>query len=233
MVPYQRTRELVNAAVPQHVEAWAGIIGLKSADVRVAQFREDITEALHACMRAHEAAPYRSRWSDVRTDFMRVAEAARAVTRDLRNLRAAFDALPPATIWLRDPEPLFRHLPLQSVSELEALANEASQHAEACRLSDKDGRPELVAFATLAAVLVQAFQRATGAATVDSAGLVTLVDAILPVARDIAEQATRRRLEEPNSEDARRKYLKRMAPERLRKFAKMSGRVDKTSTSKR
>jgi hypothetical protein len=90
-----------------------------------------------------------------------------------------------------------------------------------------------VAFATLAAVLAQAFQRATGAATVDSADLATLVDAILPVARDIAEQATRRRLEEPNSEDARRKYLKRMAPERLRKFAKMSGRVDKTSTSKR
>src|SRR5262249_29136300 len=56
--------------------------------------------------------------------------ACRAVTRDLRNLRAAFDALPPATIWLRDPEPLFRHLPLQSVSELEALASEANQHAE-------------------------------------------------------------------------------------------------------
>ena len=89
MVPYQRARELVNAAVPQHVEAWAGIIGLKSPDVRFTQFREDITEALHACMRAHEAAPHRSRWSDVRTDFMRVADAARAVTRDLRNLRAA------------------------------------------------------------------------------------------------------------------------------------------------
>src|SRR5262249_51407979 len=122
VVPYQRARELVNAAVPQHVEAWAGIIGLKSADGRfqrtepmfnvppavpatvavlvlvhalIAQFRDDITEALHACMRAHEAAPYRSRWSDVRTDFVRVAEAARAVTRDLRNLRAGFDALPP------------------------------------------------------------------------------------------------------------------------------------------
>jgi hypothetical protein len=152
-------------------------------------------------MRAHVAAPYRSRWSDIRTDFMRVAEEARAVARVLRNLRAAFDALPPPLIWLRDPEPMFKHLPLQSVSNLEALASEADEQAEACKLSDKGSRPKMVTFATLAAILAQALEHATGAAAVDSTDFVPLVDAILPAARDIAEQATGRRLEEPNSQD--------------------------------
>jgi hypothetical protein len=206
---------------------------LQSTDAPFAQFLEDVTEALHACMRAHIATPYRSRWSDFRTDFMRVAEAARAVARNLDNLRAAFRALPPTAIWLRDPEPMFKHLPLQSTSDLEALANEANQQAEACKLSDKGSRPEMVAFATLAAVLAQAFEHATGEAAVGSAGFVALVDAVLPVARDIGEKATGRRLQEPNSPEARRKFLARMSPDRLRKFAEMSGRVDKTPSPKR
>ena len=232
-MPYQRARELVNAAVPQHVEAWAAILGLGSTDVRNAQFQEDVTEALHACMRAHIAAPDRSRWSDIRTDFIRVADAARAVAKRLDNLRAAFDDLPPNPIWLRDPEPMFKHLPLQSVSDLEALANEADQQAEACKLSDKGSRPEMVAFATLAAVLAQALEHATGEAHVGSARFIALVDEVLPVARNIAEKATERRLEEPNSQEARKKYLARMLPHRLRQFAEMSGRVDKTPTPKR
>jgi hypothetical protein len=192
--------------VPQRIEAWAEIIGLRSTDVRFAQFQEDVTEALHACMRAHVAAPYRSRWSDIRTDFMRVAEAARAVARHLDNLRAAFDGLPPIPIWLRDPAPMFKHLPLQSISDLEALASEADRQAEACKLSDKDSRPEMVAFATLAAVLAQALEHATGSSALDSAEFVPLVNAILPVVRDIAERTTGRRLAEPNSPEARRKY---------------------------
>jgi hypothetical protein len=232
-VTYQRARELVNAAVPRHVEAWAKIIGLRSTDAPFAQFEEDVTEALHACMRAHIAAPYRSRWSDVRTDFMRVAEEARAGARVLRKLREAFDDLPPPMIWLLDPEPMFKHFPLQSTSDLEALASEADQQAEACKLSDKGSRPEMIAFATLAAVLAQALEHGTGAAAVDSTEFVFLVDAILPLVRDIAEQTTRRRLTEPNSSEARRKYLKRMSPDRLRKFAEMSGRVDKTLNPKR
>jgi hypothetical protein len=219
--------------VPQHVGAWAEIIGLQSTNVRFAQFQEDITEAMHACMRAHVAAPYRSRWSDIRTDFMRVAEASRAAARHLGDLRAAFDALPPIPIWLRDPAPMFKHWPLQSISDLEALASEADQQAEACKLSDKGSRPEMVAFATLAAVLAQALERATGSAALDSSEFVPLVNAILPVARDIAERTTGRRLSEPNSPEARRKYLKRMSPDRLRTFAERSGRVDKTSIPKR
>ena len=183
-MPYQRARELVNAAVPQHVEAWAAILGLGSTDVRYAQFQEDVTEALHACMRAHIAAPYRFRWSDIRPDFMRVAQEARSVASHLGNLRD----LPPATVWLRNPEPMFKHLPLQSLSDLEALANEADQQAEACKLSDKGSRPEMLAFATLVAVLAQALGHATDDAPVGSVGLVVLVDAVLPVARDIAKR---------------------------------------------
>jgi hypothetical protein len=109
-----------------------------------------------------------------------------------------------------------------------ALANEADGQAEACKLSDKGSRPEMVAFATLAAVFAQAFEHATGEAAVGSAGFVALVDAVLPVARDIGEKATGRRLQEPNSREARRKHLARMSPDRLRKFAEMSGRMDKT-----
>ena len=128
---------------------------------------------------------------------------------------------------------MFKHLPLQSVSDLEALANEADQQAEACKLSDKGSRPEMVAFATLAAVLAQALEHATGEAHVGSARFIALVDEVLPVARNIAEKATERRLEEPNSQEARKKYLARMLPHRLRQFAEMSGRVDKTPTPKR
>lgn len=128
---------------------------------------------------------------------------------------------------------MFKHLPLQSLSDLEALANEADQQAEACKLSDKGSRPEMLAFATLVAVLAQALGHATDDAPVGSVGLVVLVDAVLPVARDIGEKATGRRLQEPNSREARKKYLARMSPHRLPKFAEMSGRVDKTSTPKR
>ena len=232
-MPYQRARDLVTAAVPLHIEAWAKAIGLRSTDAAFAQFREDVTEALHACMRAHIATPYRSRWSDFRTDFMRVAESARAAARHLDNLRAAFHALPPPPIWLRDPEPMFKHWPLQSASDLETLAKEADQQAEVCKSADKGSRPEMVAFATLAAVLAQAFEHATGEAAVGSGGFVALVDAVLPAAREIAEQASGRRLQEPNSREARREYLGRMSPDRLRKFAEMSGRVDKTLNPKR
>jgi hypothetical protein len=232
-VPHQRARELVDAAVRQHVEAWAEIVGLRSADVRFAQFREDVTEALHACMRAHIGSPYRARWSDIRTDFMRVSEAARAVAKHLDNLRAAFDALPPNTIWLRDPEPMFKHLPFQSRSDLLALADSADEQAEACKLADKGSRPEMVTFAALVAVLAQAFEHATGEAPVGAVGLVALVDAVLPMARDIGEKTTGRRLQEPNSREARRKYLARMSPNRLRRFAETSGRLNKTSPPKR
>jgi hypothetical protein len=91
----------------------------------------------------------------------------------------------------------------------------------------------MVAFATLAAVLAQALEHATGSSALDSAEFVPLVNAILPVVRDIAERTTGRRLAEPNSPEARRKYLKRMSPDRLRTFAERSGRVDRTSTPKR
>jgi len=222
-VPYDRARGLVEAAVPQRIEAWAEIVQLTTADVRFDRFREDVTEALHACMRAHIATPYRFRWSDIGEDFGRVAEEARAVAMRLRKLRAAFDKV---AIWLRDPDPMFKHLPLQSVSDLEALANEADRRAEVC--SDEGGRPEYVAFAVLAAGLMRALEHATGAVDVASAALVALVDAVLVVAQDVAKQSTGERLEEPNSQDARRRYLRRMSPDRLRRFAEMSGLVDKT-----
>jgi hypothetical protein len=229
-MPYGRARELVEAAIPLRVEAWAATIELTTADVRFPRFREDVTEALHARMRAHIAKPRRSRWSDIRRDFMRVAKEARAVARHLDNLGAAFDVLPPPPIWPRDPETMFKLLPVQSVSELEELANEADRQAEVCKLSDEGSRPTIVAFATLAAGLARALEHATDA--VVSASLVALVDAVLPAARDFGEQATGRRLEEPNSQEARRKYLERMSPDRLRKFAEISGLVDKTSSSK-
>ena len=231
-MPYNRARQLVEAAVPQRVEAWAATIGVKTDDVRFDRFREDVTEALHACMRAHIAAPYRSRWSDIRRDFLRVVEEAQAVARHLQNLRRAFDALPPPSIWLHDPAPMFKHSPTQSASDLEALAKEADRQAEACKLSDKGSRPEMVSFATLAASLAQAFEHAIGAPAVGSAGFSALTDAVLPLARDIVKEATGRQLEEPNSREARRKYLQRLSPDRLRRFAEMSGRADKTQSTK-
>jgi hypothetical protein len=86
-VPYQRARKLVAAAIPRRIKAW-GEIGLRSTDVRFARFQEDLTEALHACMRAHVAGQYPryERLSDMRKDLLALAEAAPKAAEALRKV---------------------------------------------------------------------------------------------------------------------------------------------------
>ena len=144
-VPYKRARELVNATVPQHVAAWAKIIGLQGTD---AQFQEDVTEALHAFMRAHIATTSgRWRWSTVRKAFLDLAEDYTALAKLLRHWESGralpphrfdplFKDLPP--LW-PDPPVLRTKLAPFDAARSKGLAKAAKGYAKACPL-DKGGR---------------------------------------------------------------------------------------------
>ena len=171
-VPYQRARELVNATVPQHVAAWAKIIGLQGTD---AQFQEDVTEALHASMRAHIATPHRWRWSDARKAYLRLAQDYAAIA---QLLQPGGDVNPPLTndprfsalpsLW-PDP-PYLRTVALDQfrtalasfgdAAFFEGLAKAARQYAKRCAV-DRGGHPPPYAFDALSSGLKHAFERAT------------------------------------------------------------------------
>ena len=48
-----RARKRVEEVVPRHIEQWAAAAGVRPTD----QFQEDVTEALHAFMRARRLGP--------------------------------------------------------------------------------------------------------------------------------------------------------------------------------
>jgi hypothetical protein len=59
----QRARDMVKEAVAKNIAEWAKIVALTSKDALFGRFREDVTEALHTCMRQHVLAPIRVRMS--------------------------------------------------------------------------------------------------------------------------------------------------------------------------
>jgi hypothetical protein len=202
-VPYQRARKLVAAAaVPGHVEAWAKTIGLQSTDARFAQFREDVTEALHVCMRAHIAGKHRryERISDLREDFIALGKAATAAIAKLRDVENILKRLPPMQ---HDPAFRLAHDPWATALELDGLAKAARQHADECKHADRGGKTAMRAFRTLAWGLVTAYRRATGHTGVGRSArdgpLLDLCEAVLPHARKLAKAITDQALETPSN----------------------------------
>jgi hypothetical protein len=201
-VPYQRARELVAAAVPRHVEAWAKTIGLQSTDARFAQFREDVTEALHACMRAHIAGKHRryERISDLREDFIALGKAATAAIAKLRDVENILKRLPPM-----QHDPAFRliHDPWATALELDGLAKAARQHADDYKSADRGGPSRMRTFDALAEGLIRAYSGATkrkgtgGNVREGTSRLRGLVEAVLPTAGELAIAATGKQLKTP------------------------------------
>jgi hypothetical protein len=224
-VPYQRARELVAAAVPQHVEAWAKTIGLQSTDARFAQFREDVTEALHACMRAHIATPGRWRLSTMRQTFLDLADDYAAIAKVLRHWESGgtlapvyfdprFKDLPP----LMDPTVLRSVLaPYGRAADFKRLAKAARGYAELC-VRDKGTRPRSLAFDTLCVGLVDAFERATKRKATSSGDYFRLVAAVWAVTGEVARGVTKQPPPPsgPLTPSAMRKRLLRLLKRRRR-----------------
>ncbi|WFU37597.1 hypothetical protein QA640_24325 [Bradyrhizobium sp. CB82] len=218
-----QARKLVDDAVASNVELWAKKIGLTRKDARFKQFRDDVTEALHACMRAQIATPYRRRGSDLREALKRVAREAQATAKRLCSLQAALDDLPAAAFY-RDPAFRFPSLKAIEVNlagsppDIEGLAAAARRHADALKQDekgDKGGPTKMVAFEALAEGLILAYRHATGRTGKGDAAregsLLSLVEAVLSTARDVAQGATSDPLQTPEGEAALGEYLHRTA----------------------
>jgi hypothetical protein len=118
--PHDHARRLVEAAVPRHIAAWAAIAGLASDGPRIERFRADVTEALHACMRAHlRPPPQRRKYLHGRLE--RVAELATVVAPELSELQDLLIEL----------IPLFGHDPSFRLPSLYAIAFDLSDQARA------------------------------------------------------------------------------------------------------
>jgi hypothetical protein len=94
---YDKARKRVEEEVPKHIGEWAAAIGLRQTDIRFKTFREDMTETLHACMRAHIADEHNTykRFSDLRKDFMTLARVATAAANQMRKIEDLFRRMPP------------------------------------------------------------------------------------------------------------------------------------------
>jgi hypothetical protein len=119
-VPDDQARQLVEAEVTQRIERWAGTIGLTPADKAFDRFRQELTDALHACMRAHEAGQHRryARFSDLRKDLLALAKAAKAAAQRLRKVEDILTRLPPMQ---HDPAFRLAHDPHSTAFELDGL----------------------------------------------------------------------------------------------------------------
>lgn len=193
MTERPKARKRVETEVPKHIDSWGALLGLPRKDARFDQFKEDVTEALHACMRVHIAEKHRRyhRYSDLGEDFIALEKAATAAIAKLRDVENILKRLPPMQ---RDPAFRLIHDPWATAFELDGLAKAARRHAEECKSLDRGGKPRMRAFEQLVAGLVIAYRHATkrrGTGRSARAGkLLDLVEAVLPAANKIAENAT-------------------------------------------
>jgi hypothetical protein len=192
-------RKLVDEAVPKHIQRWGALLGLRRTDARFNEFEKDVTEALHACMRAHIATAGRWRWSTARLEFLDLAGDYAAIAKLLRRWESGH-SLPPFHVDPRftdlprliDPRVLRAMLaPVGNAAKFTDMAEAARRYATKC-VPDKDGRPRSRAFDTLCVGLVDAFKRATKHEATTTGDYFRLVEAAWPVAR---EGAMRKRLQ--------------------------------------
>jgi hypothetical protein len=119
--PGVRARGLVVAAVDRHAADWARIIGLRTEGERFAQFKDGVTEALHACLRAHLVGVERWRNNKVAKNLKHVADLATTLAPRLLDLEALLDEL----------VPLFGHDPSFQLPPLSPIAFDLSDQARA------------------------------------------------------------------------------------------------------
>jgi hypothetical protein len=195
----ERVRQLVEQALLEHADEWAETIGTTA----IAQFRDDVSEALHACSRTHFADSYRShaRASDLRRDFLALAREADAVAKRLHRVVNILQRLPPM-----QHDPAFRiRPPLAIADDLDGLAKAARRQADACKSLDRGGPASMRAFTELVKGLLRTYRNATGESGVGRSAregrLFDLVASVLPVARRIAHAATGKRLRAPQRDE--------------------------------
>jgi hypothetical protein len=193
---YERARRMIDEAVPQHINTWAKIVGLATpTDACINQFRDDVTEALHACMQAHISGSVGDSEKEIRRkvheEFLALHRARIAAVQKLRDV---FAPRWPVSyhefqVW-EDLRP-FQH-------KLEAMAEAMRLEADEWKSTDRGGRPPMWAFNALAGGLVVAYQRATGKTGVGHGArkgkLRAFTESVLPVACKIAEALTERPL---------------------------------------
>jgi hypothetical protein len=220
-VPYQRARELVDDAVARRIKTWAKTIGLQSKDILFAQFCEDMTETLHACMRTHIAGQYRryERLANMRKDLLALAKAALKAAEAVRKVQSILDHLGPM-----QHDPPFRlqfSLPqiaaelegtTQKGGEVEGLANAARQCANEFKRGEAGGKLRMRAFNVFAEGLVRAYRNATGRSGVGRSAregeLLDLYEAVVPTACEVAKGVTEM---PPEVSDDPGDYLHRIA----------------------
>jgi hypothetical protein len=220
-------------AVANNVGKWAAAIGQKRNDAGFAEFRKHVTGALHAFLLAHIATPGRQRWSTVRKAFVDLSEDYAAMSKLLRHWESG-RGLPPIhadprfkDLPLLTPEPAVLRAalaPYGNASEFAGLAKAAQRYAEAC-VRDDGGRPPFFAFDVLCVELKKAFERSTRRGARERDGdYFRLVEAVWPVAREVAEAVTKQPLpSDPSTSAALGKRLLRLFP-RLKPGTKPSKR---------
>jgi hypothetical protein len=206
-LPYQRARNLVEAAVLRRIEDWAKIVGLTRTDERFTRFREDLTETLCACIEVHIAEqlfPKFTRVADMRRHLGNKAHDERDLAKRLRDYTSKYVVghqklvLPSLG---SAPFPCRMFDPAAIAQDFDRVASLIEDAAAACK--DKGGQPPMRAFKVLADGLIRAYRRATGRKGTGhgsrEGSLLDLVVAVLPTVREIGEQLTRKPLRTPTA----------------------------------
>jgi hypothetical protein len=172
-------------------------------DARFAQFRQDVTGALEACIKRHDMEQdpfFKTRSADTRKRLQEEADEARDLAKRLRDFTSKYVIRHPTMI-LR-PGRVFDLGPI--AQDLDALASYLDDTA--ADVKDKGGPTrKTAAFDVLAEELIRAYSRATkrkgtgGNVREGRSRLRALVEAVLPPARKIAKDATGQSLKAPAS----------------------------------
>jgi hypothetical protein len=188
---FERARQLIDDAVQKHITEWASIVGLPPTGPRIDEFRDDVTKALHACMRAHIAGSARKKVGKNLRKVFHARYLKRKVA--IEKLRGAFTPIFPPSyhefqVW-EDLKPF--ELKLEALTEAMRLqANDSTSTG---------GRPSpMQPFKLLTNGLVHAYKRSTENSGVGYGArkgkLLAFVETVLPVTRKIAEAVTGRPL---------------------------------------
>jgi hypothetical protein len=191
--------------VSRRVGDWAKTVRLTRTDERFAEFGDDVTKTLHACIEAHIAEqrfPKFTRIADLRRYLRNKAREERDLAKRLRGYTSKYVVGHPTLILPSlglEPLPGRVFDPTAMAQDLDRVASLTEDAAAACK--DKGGPPPMRAFTVLAEGLIHTYRRATklrGTGRSAREGkLLDLVEAVLPIARRIAMDVTGKPLAVP------------------------------------
>jgi hypothetical protein len=195
--------------VARRIEDWAKIVGLTRTDERFTQFREDVTEALCACIEAHiveQLFPNFTRIADMRRHLGNKARDERDLAERLRDYTSKYVVGHPTLVLPSlgsEPFPGRVFDPAAMAQDFDTVASLTEDAAAACK--DKGGPPPMLVFKVLAKGLIRAYRRATGRKGTGHGSregrLLDLVEAVLPTVREIGKQVTRKPLRTPTAKN--------------------------------